>query len=520
MKRALFFAVTLAAGIALSLVALWIGRELLLASLRPQLVSLVATTLTAEERQALVAQVAGQVGSFWEVTPEPLVARLGQPGARVVFRGGPVQINAAGLASRREYDVKPADVFRIVCLGDSYVMGSAGLEEDRFCDQLEQFYAEHAIEVEGRRIEALALGLGSWTAIQSASYLTSRLSDYAPDLILVLTVANDVTDATGVTGQGFLTSEFAPEQRARGSGVFVNQAGARFGERGWSAITTDLSPEARRYWVRTMSALRRLTELQHARGGKILHSVLDFTGPYFVEAYKRFYHEVGIDAPGIVTAYDMEPGARLAHDTHPSRRGHAILAAHYAHTLDRLGWLQVPDGRLPPLPEELSLDTHLEVDREALATFRAEFAKARLKESLDFRELQPSDTLAFLGGFFPDQIGPEALHDPPWASVRSGFLLRAPESPAKLVLELRIPSRVELFPLQLSIFVDGQLAREVAWGEPQRGESVLLEVPIPERGSDELAAEILIEADRYFTTIRDGRMRSFQLLSARFASLD
>jgi len=515
-RQTLFAAATVLLVSGLLAGLLWLGRGVLLRELEPQLLSLVAASLTDEERAALVAAASEQVTGFWDATPEPLVGRLGRPGAQVRSKGAEVEINGAGLRSRREFERKPPGIYRVVCLGDSFVFGVAGREQDRYCDQLEAFYAEHDVRVEGARIEAWAVGLGSWTAVQSATYLSTRISDYEPDLVLVLTVPNDVTDASGVTGIGTVTSRFAPDRRALGSAVFSNRAGAAFGDATLSALTSDLVPEAVRYWGRAMAALRRLTELQQQRGGRILHGVLDFSSPYFVEAYKRFYHEARIAAPAIVTNYSFGPETRLPHDAHPSRIGHGHLMAHYVHVLDALGWIEVPEDVRPPLHPRLSLDTRLPVDHAALAARRREFMEDFVRAELDFASLRPSDTVAFLGGILPERFGPHALDAPPWGSVRSGFVLRAPEGPATLVLEVRIPPRVELYPLTLRASIDGRAPRVFEWSEPPRTAVQTLRVPVAADPSTSPVLEVMLEADRYFTMMLDGRMRSFQLLRASF----
>src|SRR6185436_12440983 len=114
-------------------------------------------------------------------------------------------INNAGMRADHDFAAKPAEVFRIVCLGDSFVFGMGGPSADRFCDQLEAFYREHQVRAAGRSIETYAIGLPSWTLVQETAYLTSRISSYDPDIIIVLSVANDITDNIGVTGVGALT---------------------------------------------------------------------------------------------------------------------------------------------------------------------------------------------------------------------------------------------------------------------------------------------------------------------------
>ena len=507
----------LAASISLALcfAILFAFRTALVETLRPFLFDYALLNMSEEDKRELYDEIGKGVLALWDTVPEPLVGKIGRRNRDGVYKQAPIRFNNAGMRSERPYRPKPEGVFRLICLGDSMVFGSGGAEADRYCDQMEAFYARGRILVDGKRIEAYALGLPSWTAVQEATYLSSRISAYDPDVILVLATSNDITDGDAVTGAGTTTHDFSPEHRDWGSAFFSNFAGAPFGVLAPGPLNGDLVPEARARWRKAMSAMKRLTELQHRRDRMILHSVMQLDNYYFTEIYKDYFQEFGIEAPLLITShFPKAGGTSLPHDMHPNRAGHGIFAAHYIHALDRLGWVSVPSDALPELHERLSLDFQHPPDPARLNRLREEFQNGVLRSSLDFRNMTRIDTRSFLGGLLPDSPGKAGLRSPPWATVRSAFVLkRSPESRA-VEVEIKIPQRPELFPFQLDVFLDGERVRTYEFADGESG-SHTLRADLPPAGDSGMAVEVLLETDSYFTGIDDHRMKSFRLLAAR-----
>ena len=487
--------------------------------LRPALLHYLLDNLSDARRSELYESLASRAGQFYDAVPEPAVGRLGKRGVVTRYRDAEVRINNAGMRSSTDYRAKQQGVFRIVCLGDSYVFGTGGPEEDRFCDQIGEFYRSHEIRADGKSVETYALGLDSWTLAQEASYLSSRISAYDPDVILQLSVSNDITPLAGVNGLGMATYEFSPEARQWGSGLFSNQAARYFGERNFSALAWSLSPRSRREWGRALSALGRLVELQQGRGGKILLSVLDypFSGQFFSELYTWHIRQSELQAPFLVTSFLPSFETQLPHDAHPNRLGNSYLAAHYIHALNRLGWIPVPGADLPPLPAELALNLNPDPDPDRLKRDRDQFVSAHLRPNLDFGRLTREETRAFLGGIFPEQGGEKALQGYPWASVKSGFLMSRLEGgrERRLVMEIRIPPLPELFPFGLTVLADGAEIARLALEKPEPPDLYRLTGDLPALDRREPAREIVLITSSYFAGIGNARMKSFRLVSAK-----
>jgi hypothetical protein len=163
------------------------------------------------------------------------------------------------------------------------------------------------------------------------------------------------------------------------------------------------------------------------------------------------------------------------------------------------------------------------VDAAVTAAAEQAFIDEHLLPSLDFTRLAEAQVGALLGGFFPETAATQATADKilpggaPWASIRAGFLLRKPARPgdATLQLSLALPARTAMFPLPLTVTVNGQALATPTYTLADAGKTVSATVPVPASvlASDPVV-EILLETPRHVSGITDHRMKSYQLLSA------
>ncbi|HQQ74454.1 MAG TPA: hypothetical protein PK031_04830 [Pseudomonadales bacterium] len=517
-KRVVFWLVMLALPIGLAMVVLPPAWRAVEAVLRPEVIAWIATHLSDEERQAIRAQVSNVGAGMFQQIPDASVGRVARSDWRTVYKEAEVLTNNAGMRSKTPYLPKQEGVFRIICLGDSFVFGAAGKEEDRFCDQMQAFYTEKNVRVNGKRIETLALGLPSWNTVQEADYLSARLDEYAPDVVILLTVQNDITDSAGVTENGELTTEYSTDHRVNGSAVFSNMAGVPFGVSTFTALSSDLCHTCRDYWQAAFEHVRRLVLLQHERQGQVLLSVLDHPGKHkalFIERFKQYAQTSG--APYTVAQYWHGPKTRLPHDGHPNRLGHYLLTLFYIHSLSELGWVPVPADALPTEEDMQAVNLNPALDPVATAAAEGAFIKEHLATEINFSQLDADRIGGMLGGFFPEHQGQIAEDEAPWASVRAGFLLRKPEpaDAAVLQLTLALPLRQPLYPLPLTVSVNGQVLMTQSYEYNAAGTTVSLSVPVPANVmAGYPVVEVLLETPRQVSSLEDHRMKSYQLLSA------
>jgi len=476
---------------------------------REDLIAMTLAEMPEAEREAVYQRLANSAGSWQDVLSEPDVGRIAKKNHTFNFKGVEVVTNNAGLWSSRDYTSKPDDVFRIVCLGDSMVAGTGGLLTDRFCDQIEHFYRDHHVLGDGKNIEAIAVGIDSWTTVNEATYLASRISDYDPDVILVLTVANDITDTFGVNGAGTATQEFSPEYRSLGTAVFSIWPTGYFGVDTGSALMTDLAPEANRRWEKSMGLLKRLEDLQHRRGKHAVFAVLDFN-PYFSAIYADWFDRLQFTSPRMFTSFMPGPSTQLAHDPHPNRAGHWIMATHFIHVMSSNDMVPVAPDQLPPLHARLTAEP-VERGEGRLQALRAQYARDHLRTRVDFDNLAPTDLQMYLGGFFPERRR-GALTSSPFASLKSAFLLAHPGGQPEVTVRIRVPDKVALYPFDLDLFLQGTHARTLHLENASDAGVHELTAALPP--GDPLAIEVMLQTSSYWTTIDDQRMKSFYLLSA------
>lgn len=97
--------------------------------------------------------------------------------------------NSAGWRDEEHSIAKPAGEYRILGLGDSYLMGQGVHAEDAFFSQLETLLNQAGLPSE---IETINTGISGNNTVHQAQMLLSRGLAYDPDLVIVNFVPNDV----------------------------------------------------------------------------------------------------------------------------------------------------------------------------------------------------------------------------------------------------------------------------------------------------------------------------------------
>jgi hypothetical protein len=473
--------------------------------------SYVLSNMSEDDKKKIYAQFVAQSPGIYEAIPEPLVGRLLQQNIRNEHYRAEVVSNNAGMRSTRPYERKRPDRYRILCLGDSVVFGMAGREEDRLGDQIQEILRALGTKVNGKEIEVYSIGVPGWTTLNEATYLSSRLSDYDPDLVLVVMFPNDITDSIGVSGTGQMTFAFSPECRTDGSGVFANVWPSRFGVvTSGNLLQDDLGPESRSRWEKAFASWKRLEDLLNENGKKMILGLIDWD-PLFTELSKAFYERSKMTSPFILTN-NFENA--LPHDYHPDRAGHRIIALHYLHTLARLGWLPLNADSLEPLDSRLNAAITHPPSPEKIRALKSEKIAKFLDEEIDFDRMSERNVMAILGGIYPYKMpGDSKVRCS--GSLKSGFLLKRNESASRVVIEIEVPSYVELYPFKLEATLDGSRVVELILDSQHSGGRHQLKANMPKPHGKESAVEIVLRTDSYWTTIDDPVMRSYVLISAR-----
>ncbi|MEM7201373.1 MAG: SGNH/GDSL hydrolase family protein [Planctomycetota bacterium] len=460
--------------------------------------------MTEGDKAEFYRRLAQEVPHLRQAVPEPRVGYTLQQNVTKRVRGAEIRTNGAGMRSSVEYRAKAPGVFRIVCLGDSMVMGTGAPEADRWGDQI----AEILHGLGQANVEVLSCGVDGWTAVNAAAYLTSRLSEYDPDLVLVMMLGNDISDGYGVRGDGQSTSAFSPQHRALGSGVMMSNWPNQFGVLEHNLLNAGLGEESRRRYEEVFAGWRRLEQLLAERDARMLFGVLD-SHPLFVELCKAYREQVGMDSPMIVTSFF---GKRLPHDPHPNREGHGILASHYLHAIAALDWLPVDRARLPVLHDGLELAATPAPDWGRVGALQRQLA-FRVPEAIDGATLEPAEVRAFLGGIYPAKLD-DRLGSPPYGTPKAALLLRRRDGARAVQVTVEVPARVELFPFELAVHLDGVPSATLQLVSVRDAGEHRITAPIP-TGTAGPALDVMLRTDSYWTSIQAPKMFSYRLLDVR-----
>ena len=113
------------------------------------------------------------------------------PGAVASYLGHEVRISGQRMRNRTVLIPKPADVFRIVVLGDSVPFGWGVGEDDPFPRRLEGLL-QQSPRRDGRRYEVVNAGSPGWGLVEEGLWLRDEGMALQPDLVLHCIINNDV----------------------------------------------------------------------------------------------------------------------------------------------------------------------------------------------------------------------------------------------------------------------------------------------------------------------------------------
>ena len=99
-----------------------------------------------------------------------------------------LRTNALGLRDdAMDSPAKPEGTRRVVCLGDSFVLGYTVDRADLFVDQLESWW-----KAEGRAVDVINTGTEGYSTDQEVAWLQQNGQAFAPDVVLLFAYENDL----------------------------------------------------------------------------------------------------------------------------------------------------------------------------------------------------------------------------------------------------------------------------------------------------------------------------------------
>lgn len=426
--------------------------------------------LDERDRLALDDHMAAAAAGLYDSHPDADVGRMLLPNldARRAFQIA-VSTNRFGLREKEFSLPKTKGTTRIILLGDSYIFGMNVAAEDRVGVFLERYLRERAASDKQDNIEVLHVGVPSWNLLNECAYVRRHLDLLAPDLVIHVSVQNDLDDSHGVRGFGTLgkLTPRSPEQADTVISSYYPQAAFALGNI-HGQLARGLDWEGRHRFDEAAQAIRELRDELHSSGAQYLHVFLwgsfnRAAGEYLRPALPP--REVAW-LPG---AFFNDLSYRLSNtDVHWNRAGHARVG----HAL--YGWITrrnlLPDLGLAQWPEATAVAREMGAVSIRELSVHKDFQEWQdlpwFVSELDLRQPTPEALSSIHGGVLPGGLV---------GAYASLFLRRGDAT--RLVIEGECLDRSELNGAELTVHLD---ETEVARFVIQRGEPIHLDIPLPD----------------------------------------
>ena len=224
---------------------------------------------SAEQVEAMVAALSS--GALWDNHPDADVGRVMQPGIKdMVVAGHVIHSNLQGMREDEVTMPKPEGTLRVVLLGDSFVYGLGVEADERLGVHLRRFLNERA-QADVGQIEVLHFGLSSWSLISECAFLRRQLALLLPDLVIHLSVRNDLADTLSARGFGSVGTFSARRPDYADGAVRSGFARWSLDKRGYSTLPLGADHESRVRFSEAATEIGQLARTVTALGGQYLH---------------------------------------------------------------------------------------------------------------------------------------------------------------------------------------------------------------------------------------------------------
>lgn len=223
-----------------------------------------------EVKRAALDELVAQGSGIWDIYPDPDVGRVLQPNVpERDFRGELVSSNELGMREVPYSVEKPAGVTRVVLLGDSFVFGYKVRPEDRLGVFLERFLEERSGKPP-ESIECLHIAVSSWNLLAECAYLRRQLEKLRPDLVVQVTIVNDLDDLKGARGFGGM-GFYSPQVPERVNGLVSELSNPDlWPDKVHAYLLYGLDHESRQRYLDAGREIARLAGAVEAVGGSYL----------------------------------------------------------------------------------------------------------------------------------------------------------------------------------------------------------------------------------------------------------
>ena len=441
-----------------------------------------------EIRARVIADLVEESSGIYDSHVDSDVGRVNLPNlAERRSRQTTVSTNRFGLRERDYEMPKPPDVVRVVLLGDSFVFGYGVTADSRFGAHLERELNSRS-GTSGVRVECLHMGVSSWNFQAETAYLRRQLTDLDPDLVILLSLPNDLEESVGTRGFGVWSSFSSQQRRRADSVVSIGFAMRALGFSRAGFLLYGLDYESRSRYSQAVADLRRLgAALETAGSGyRVLfhhRQLLPVTHRYLGSQLK----------PGQAVYLSEEFGNDRQYWNSP--RDHHWNPAGHQRAATMIYGLIVRDGLLPRLElepweeaervySEIAIAGQAEAEAAlSLAQISRRFGGGKIASSIDFSRLDAFRAAQIHGGV--DQQARVS----PYASV-----VLKNDAGARLKLVGRAFPQRELDGTVIRVFVDDDQVGQI---ELRANAEFLEFFAVPDAARDREFVSVRLESSDY-----------------------
>jgi lysophospholipase L1-like esterase len=267
---------------------------------------------------------------------DPRLSFAHAPNRSAVLMGVPVSINSHGLRDHEYSEQKPADVYRIVMLGDSTTFGWGVPLEATVAKTLERDLNRAGIPGH-RRVEVLNAGVGNYGTVQEVAHYRTFDRVFHPDLVVLEYFINDAEPAPVERNPGLLGRSYLLAFSISRYDALLRFVGQR---PPWYEYYARLYDEGQPGLRAAEDALAELAALTRADGAALLAAILPELhqiegGSYRFAREQRKIQDVL--AANRIPALDLIEGLRghgpesslwvTPADPHPNAKANELIAA-------------------------------------------------------------------------------------------------------------------------------------------------------------------------------------------------
>jgi lysophospholipase L1-like esterase len=170
------------------------------------IISLAVTLLLAEFviRALGIQKIVRLNPDIYKISENPIISYELRPNYKGETYGVAVQTNSAGMLGREYSRQKPPDTIRIALVGDSVVFGIGVGMEDNTASSLERVLNQTS---SAKKYEVLNFGVPSYNTEQEREVVKSKVLGFEPDLILLVFVSNDLDPTLRLNERNYFTTD-------------------------------------------------------------------------------------------------------------------------------------------------------------------------------------------------------------------------------------------------------------------------------------------------------------------------